>query len=226
MFGEALMTKVMLLSLVLLVSCNSEEAPQSPRQVGNLRDYNPISVQGNEFYSLCLKLGQKNDRLPSLSTAQAQYNFSYSQKNCTDEVMGASQDVTVTIEQMGGTYSFKPTTASNFGFTQIETPYEGSMKEICANAGALQSPLLVGSTGAVWFRMVSDDKCRPDANHYCVKLEKGSLDTRYNKYVVHTEEWIKFRLTGNNTGFFTERFLDTNANCPSGKKIQKHTVLK
>ncbi len=219
------MTKVLLLSLFILVSCN-EEAPVTPRgSLGSMREFLQESVDGREFLALCLKLGQKADRLPSLSTAQVEYNFSYSQKNCNDLELGASKDVTVTIDQIGGSYAFKTKDNSQFGFTQIETPSEGAMKEICANATALTNPLQAGPTGAIWFKKVNQENCRSDKDHFCVKIEKGSIDQTFNKYVIHTEELIRFRTTGNNTGFFVERYLDTAGNCTGGKRIQKKTTL-
>lgn len=220
------MTKVLLLSLFLFVSCNEETKVVNPSSVGSIREFLQVPVNSQPFLDLCLKLGQKADRLPGLSTAQVEYHFSYAQKNCQDSELGASQDVTVTIDQMGGNYFFSPTGASNFGFTQIETPTEGVMKEICANATALTNPLQTGTTGAVWFRRVNEDKCRSDSDHFCIKLEKGSLDSFTNRYVIHTEELIQFRLTGNNTGFFVKRYLDTAGNCTGGKRIQKETHLK
>ncbi|MCM2348448.1 MAG: hypothetical protein NDI69_00415 [Bacteriovoracaceae bacterium] len=220
------MTKVLLLSLFILVSCNQDTKVVTTSQLGSIREFLQVPVEGREFLDLCLKLGQKADRLPSLSTAGVEYNFSYAQKNCNDSEMGAASDVTLTIDQLGGSYFFKPTGNSNFGFTQIETPTEGVMKEICANATALTSPLQTGSTSAVWFRKVSEEKCRSDANHFCIKLEKGSLDSFSNRYLIHTEELIQFRLTGNNTGFFVKRYLDTAGNCNSGKRIQKEAFLR
>lgn len=211
-------------SLVFIASC-TEEGTQTPKSnLGSIREFIQVPVNGDEFANLCAKLEQKEDRLPSLSTAQAEYHFSYAQKNCSEAQLGAASEVSVTIDQLGGNYFFRPVGNATFGFKEIETSSEGIMKEICANVRALTNPLMTGSNSAIWFRKVNEENCRSDKNNICVKFEKGTIDG-YNRYSIHTEELIQFGLTGNNTGFFVKRFMNTVGNCNKGSSIQRQAVM-
>ncbi len=221
------MMKALLLvsSLVFFISCTVEEAPTPKSNLGSVREFLQVPVNGEEFAHLCSKLEQKESRLPSLSTAQAEYNFSYSQKNCNQPELGPASEVAVTIDQLGGNYFFRPVGNVSFGFKEIETSTEGIMKEICANVRALTNPLMTGSNSAIWFRKINQDNCRSDKNNICIKFEKGSVDN-YNRYAIHTEEIIQFSLNGNNTGFFVKRYLSTLGNCSTGSSIQREAVMQ
>lgn len=218
-------TLLFLSSLILFVSC-IEEGSETPKStLGNIREFLQVPVTGDDFANLCAKLEQKEGRLSTLSTAQAEYRFSYAQKNCNQSEMGARSTAVVTIDQLGGNYFFKPAGDSSFAFKEIETSSEGIMKEICANVRALTNPLMTGSNSAMWFRKVNEENCRSDNNNICIKFEKGSLDS-YNRYTIHTEELIQFALNGNNTGFFVKRFLSTAGNCSKGQIIQREAIMQ
>lgn len=218
-------TLSLVLTLGFLVSCTEEQAPTPKSNLGSIREFLQTPVSGNEFAYLCDKLEQKEGRLPSLSTAQVEYNFSYAQKNCADSQLGPASEVAVTIDQLGGNYFFRPVGNASFGFKEIETSTEGIMKEICANVRALVNPLMTGSSSAIWFRRVNEGDCRTDKNNICIKFEKGVIDN-YNRYAIHTEEMIQFSLSGNTAGFFVKRYLNTVGNCGKGQSIQRHAILQ
>jgi hypothetical protein len=223
------MIKFLLLPLLVFGACVSEpEQDQASGTVGVVRRYEPIviTVEDNQrIEAICRAISAKEDFLDILVTTVAEYDFTYTQKGCSETEPSSSKDVVTTIERSDSSYIFKSKNGEGFGFPDVETTSRGVMKEICQYQGALTSPIQTSRSGALWFTTFTDSKyCQSDANGICVHLQRGSIMDDLN-YSIHTNEWIKFKITNEKRGFFIERRFVSSANCPKGA-FEKRAVLK
>lgn len=222
------MSKFLLLPLLALVACVSE-TKQTPDSVGDIKRFEPIMVtfeDSERIQAICRALSSKEDLLSVLVTTGAEYTFSYTQKACNESELPTPKNVVTTIQRPDSNYIFKAKDNVTFGFADVETATKGVMREICQNVGSLMSPMQTSSTGAVWFTTFTPaDHCQSDANGMCIHIQRGSAVDSVN-YKIHTNEWIKFKLTNDKRGFFMERKLISSANCNSGKTFEKRAVLK
>lgn len=222
------MSKFLLLPLLALVACVSE-TKQTPDTVGDIKRFEPVMVtfEDNErIKAICHALSSKEDLLSVLVTTGTEYTFSYTQKGCNESETPTPKNVVATIQRPETAYIFKTKDNAPFGFTDVETATRGVMKEICQNVGNLMSPMQTSSTGAMWFTTFTPvDHCQSDANGMCIHIQRGSAVDNVN-YQIHTNEWIKFKLTNDKRGFFVERKLISSANCKGSKTIEKRASLK
>lgn len=222
-----LMKKFILLPLMAFVSCISE--PQKPQDtVGSVRKFEPlvVTVEDSErIQAICRALGSKEDLLSVLVSTGTEYKFSYSQKGCADRELPVAKIVTTTLKRSDSNFVFDSKNGESFGFPDVETTKRGVMAEICQNAGRLISPMQTSRSGAVWFTsFTASEHCQSDASGLCIHLQRGSVIDNVN-YKIHTNEWIKFKITNEKRGFFVERKLISSANCSKGS-IEKSAVLK
>ncbi len=208
------MTKFLFLPLIFLLSCVSEPA-KNPDSVGDTVPFQPATnLEDNErVKAVCKALANKENILNVLSSSGSEYTYSFSQKNCGEQVLPAAKDVVVKVGRSDNGYIFKPKNGEAFGFSDIETTSAGVMAEICKFGGTLESPITSGSTGAIWWTtFTASEHCSPGFGTLCVHLQRGnSVDGQ--RYRIHTNEWIKFKLFDSNEGFFIERKLISSAGC-------------
>lgn len=230
------MSKILLLvSFLALISCGDDKAkPQG--DVGGERQYEEVDAEFEDkinLQSICNALSNKEDVIDNLMNAGKDYVFSYAQKDCKEEKLPDSKTVATNIVKSESSYLFKPKNGEAFGFKNIETSKDGIMKHICReleldearDGDTIKSPMKTSSTGAIWFTTITDkNRCRPDESSICINIQRGSRASE-GKYKIHTNEWVKFRMTNPVRGFFTERMLITTASCSKGEIHQK-AVLK
>jgi hypothetical protein len=225
------MSKILLLPLFLFLSCvSSPETKQTAATVGTAKRFEPLMVSyedGERIKAICSALSTKEDQLDVLSTANTQYTFSYGQKGCADAKASAPKTIATTIQRTdGNNFVFKATGGDAFGFSDVETSTSGVMATICQNSSSLVSPLQTSKTGATWFTTyMGSELCKSDANHFCIHIQRGSTSNSLD-YNIHTNEWIKFRITNEKRGFFVERTLISSAGCSKKQTIEKTAVLK
>lgn len=221
---------LILMALILLVACGQVPNQSSGgEQIGQeIVQYSPQIVVGEDsdrINDICRAIAAKTDQLVILENTQ--YTFSYAEKSCASGSMSAYSDVRVAIEKPNSNYIFKIIGANSpFIFSNIETKDAGLMKEICDNAQSLTSPMQSGSSGVIWFTSLTRaTDCVSSSTHLCMQIERGSLvaGTSYKK---NTKEIIKFKISGENQGFFTERKQITTLSCPEGAQLVRHAILK
>lgn len=220
------MKSILILALMILfIGCNKEEEVKTPDT--EVRNFDPLMVDAQDqarLKTICDALDSKEERLPSLETSK--YIFAYSEKGCNDSNLGPESDVKVSIQREGTNYVFRKNYDENFSFPNVETSDVGVMSVICANIHDLRSPLQTSSKGAIWFTTITSQKqCASDYNSMCVNIQKGEVQSG-QRYTIHTQEWIKFKVQDERRGFFVERRMISQADCADGKKIEKYTRLK
>lgn len=223
------MSKILLLALFLVVSCNEEKATSDT--VGNLRRFEQVALQAGDakkVRAICAAMAAKEDILNILISNANEYHFQYAQKNCEDSKMPAMKTVVTTIQGFDPHYSFQSKNGVYFGFPMVETTSNGIMAEICTevfDGRTLESPMTTRS-GAIWFTTTtSTDHCKSSDKELCIHIQRGSHESN-NNYRIHTNEWMKVAMSGSKRGFFTERKLVSTASCPDKKKFEKKAVLK
>lgn len=224
------MSKFLLLGLFLLISCEGVEEKVSDT-VGDVRRFDPVVLKDSDFkkvYGICQALAAKEDVLNILISNAAEYTFQYGQKNCNESKMPALKDVITTIQGFDPYYTFQSKNGQHFGFPNVETKSNGIMAEICQKVfrqGTIESPMTTRS-GAIWFTTVTaSEHCKSDSKASCIHIQRGTLKSGYD-YKIHTNEWMKVSLSGNRTGFFTERKLISSASCDRKKTFEKRAVLR
>jgi hypothetical protein len=224
------MSRFLLLPFFLLfISCESEKV-KTPTTVGNVRRYAPLELRDADYskvFALCKAVAEKEGVLSVLVSSAQEYTFDYAQKDCATESYPPFKSVVTTIQGFDPYYNFQPKNGEIFGFQNVETTKNGIVSEICQSilSGDNRSPIRAG-TSAVWFTTTtSSEHCLGDANSYCIHVQKGSPVDNFN-YRIHTNEWMKVKITQPLRGFFTERKLVSSANCANGKTFEKRAVLK
>lgn len=222
------MFKILLLvCFITLISCKMEDQRMGDSTGGLIELVEGESMQPADaarLTAVCQALSFKSDQL-SVMTSQS-FVFSYSYKSCDSSKGGVPSMINVTLERPYGNYIFEATHGESFPFPDVETDKVGVLARACANIGNLTTAYRISETGAMWVTTVSDSKrCNPDAGNYCVHLQRGSLEGG-SSYRIHTNEWIKFKLTNPRRGFFTERTLVSTASCSNGKSMEKKVVLQ
>lgn len=223
------MTKFLFLPLIFLLSCVNEPA-KTPDSTGDTVRFQPITnLEDNErIKAVCKALSNKENVLSTLSNSGAEYTYGFSQKNCSEAALPEAKNVVVKIGRSDNGYIFKPKNGEAFGFTDIETANAGVMADICRFGGTLESPIVSGATGAVWWTtFTASEQCQPGLGTLCVHLQRGNSIDGAN-YKIHTNEWIKFKLFDNNEGFFIERKLVSTAGCKGIKrgKLEMRATLR
>ena len=222
------MNKILVLLSLFIISCVGDKET-SPGMVREVRRFEPLSVtfEDNErIQAICRALSAKEDLLSVITSSGLEYHFSYSQKGCSDNSLGTPKSVVTTIQRSDFGHIFKPKNNEEFGFPDVETFSKGVMAEICQSSGSLVNPIQTSRTGALWFTtFTSSASCQPDPNVICIHLQRGSVVDNLN-YKIHTNEWIKFKISKDKEGFFIERKLISSASCPDQGTIEKRATLK
>lgn len=222
------MSNLLMLSLFLLLSCVDEDVKTPPvvgRYISNIQVDDPID--NARVWELCKALGNKESRLHLLASSNTAYTFSYAQKGCSETALPVAQDIVVTIKGSYPVFTFQPTTNGEyFGPNEVETDNVGVMKEICNYGATLGSPVGQGSTGSIhWTTKATSENCKAQTGTICVYLQRGTA-ANGQRDLLHTEEWIKFQMTGPQEGFFLERKIKSNIGCKSKETFEIHARLK
>lgn len=212
--------------LALLVSSGCIKSSEETAPAVTTRRFDPISVAPEDQSRLkviCDALASKEERLPTLEGSE--YTFALAERGCNEAEPVEEKEIKVTIHREGSHHIFRRPTGENFAFSNVETATSGVMSVICANIHDLRSPLQTSSKGAVWFTTFANQRdCASDFNSMCIYLAKGEHVGDVN-YRVHSEEWIKFKVRDERSGFFIERRLVGSADCSEGKTMEKRARL-
>ncbi|HXH74235.1 MAG TPA: hypothetical protein VNJ08_04675 [Bacteriovoracaceae bacterium] len=222
------MKMIVLLSLLTLVSCSDLPDEVVEMESQELFRFEPEPVSASEelprIQAICDALKVKEERLPTMIGSS--YTLIFSEKTCADTAIGAEADVPVTIERPEIGFIFKKANGDTFAFPDVETSVRGSVSAICANIHQLSSPMLTSEKGAIAFTtFTSRVHCASDHDTICIHIKKGELVSGLD-YKVHSNEWLKFKTGTDKTGFYVERKIIANADCPTGKNIEKRARLK
>jgi len=198
---------------------------EEPVSRDEFRTFNqePLSTQDlANVKAICSALVQKEDLLSVLVANRADYVFSLQEKNC--EAEGLSPEMTIVTNLVGeGLYYFRPRVAPNFPFSNVETKTNGIMAAICAEPD--MSPLQTSPDTAIWFTTAASKHCKDQPDSVCIHISKGNYNSN-GEYKIHTNEWARFKVTGERQGFFTYRKLVSSYVCPEGKNIELRATLK
>lgn len=224
------MSRFIYLFLFVLVSCSEGPAPETT-SLGQEKSFEPLQVSQDDdyrFQMVCAALDSKNDSLRVLAPTSYNYTFAYSEKGCSSSNLGAPRDIRTKVVSSGTSYIFQMENNEPFYFSNVELSNEGLMAEICKNAGRITTPVQTSSSGALWFSFGMDSNdCQSDENGVCIYFQRGSaVRNKPNTYLIHTEEWVKFRMINPNRGFFTQRKIRSSASCNDGDTVEKMAVLK
>lgn len=217
-----------ILLLLVAVGCNKSNKNTKSNSLGKFTEFAPLEISpedNNMISTICGALSNKEDTLSVLVNSGLEYSFNYAEKNCSDSAAGATKKIVTTIETQNSSYRFRSKDGSQFGFSEVETTTQGVMKDLCANLGRLSSPMQSSSTGAIWFTTQSRSaNCTTDSNGICIFIQRGSIADS-QRYVIHSNEWIKFKVNNERRGFFTERKLVTSIGCSGGKTFERLATL-
>ncbi len=223
------MKHLLTLTLILVLAACNETSKTEEASPDKERRFEPVEISfedGRRIDAICRALTLKEELLPVLASGSTIYTFSYSKKNCADREASVPKAVATQISDSGGSYVFVPRNGDEFGFRDVETASKGALAQICQNTGRLQSPIQTSRQGATWFSSFqAGGECEADANHYCIYLERGILSDA-DTYQIHTREWIKFRITDEKRGFFTERKIVTSTGCSAGGTSVRSAKLR
>lgn len=220
------MSKLLLLPLLLLLSCEND-VEVAKDTVGQTREFLPVTIveDNTKMKAICDALSNKENILNVLTNSGNEYTFTYQQKGC-DDGLSAPKTVVTKISRASDGYIFKTKNGEDFGFIDVETYSHGVMADICGFEGTRESPIRSGANGAVWWSTyTSADECKAGFGTLCVALERGtSIDGK--KFKIHTKEIIKFKIFDDRQGFFLERKLTSSADCKNGSTVEMRAALK
>jgi hypothetical protein len=211
--------------LLMLAACGKlpDELTDDTRVT---RRYEPLTVTHEDqlrLRTICNALQHKADRLYYLIGST--YPFDYAEKNCGETDLSQPQQLQVSITLDRSDYIFRTVSGQAFPFPIIETPASGLMREMC-DQSQLTNPRRLSSGGALWFSLRGNTAtCRPDAQHLCLMIEKGSI-LQGDDFNIHTRESIRFRISDARRGFVVERHVRTRGDCPAGQMMEKKITLR
>ena len=215
-----------LMSLLTLAACEGDSVPKSD-SVNGVLEYIETPMEASDaarLRSICDALSAKEDQLSVLISSE--YTFDYSFKGCSDSALGTPKTIATTIQRPYGNYVFERTDGDGFAFPDVETSTKGVLARFCNQGANIVSPIRSSDTGAMWVTTVTDaGRCSAGSGAFCVRIQSGSM-TSPGYYQIHTNEWMKIKLTQPRRGFFIERTLVSSASCSSGKTVEKKVVLK
>jgi hypothetical protein len=226
------MSKLLILPLVMLISCVSDNSKPTEDNVGQLVEFSPLtSYENNERIKvICQALTRKEDQINELANSGSKYTFSYTEKGCGVSEFPAAKDIVVKLVRLDPRpdsrwYAFKAISGEVFSFEDVELASQGALADLCNFGATLESPIKT-STGALWWTTYVDSKdCNSGFGNMCIYLQRGtSVDGRM--YRIHTNEWIKFKVMGESDGFFLERKLVSTAGCSKGQELVRKAILK
>lgn len=223
------MSKIfILMTLIGLVSCSGEQPV--PGDVGDTKIFEPVVIQddGPRAQVICDAIAANEGMLNVLVASNKEYSFTYAQKGCDDESLSESKVVPTRILKNGTSYYFSPKNGEAFGFSTVETSKDGVMQVLCNQSQILESPVRAApnSKTAIWWTTFTDPvHCQSGFGNICINIQTGTSSDGYN-YKIHTSEWIKFKVSDDNQGFFIERKLISKAGCKKGKTLEMRAKLK
>lgn len=221
---------ILLLNLILcLVSCVPSESQDESFSLEGVIRFEPLEVTAQDserIRLICNALLEKEDMLNIFVDSGREYVFDYGQKGCLETTFPPLKKVTTTIQRSEMNYLFRARENDVFGFPDVETTSKGVLRQICANTQNLINPLQTSSSGALWFStFTASEHCQSDAEGICIHLQKGNVvDDFY--YRIHTNEWLKIKLTTDKRGFFSQRKLLSTLGCSENGYIERRAVLK
>ena len=221
------MMKLVFVALFVIAGCVGEET-KTTTNGKEVRNYEPEPASdavASRIQIICNALSYKQDRLGVLINTE--YTFAYSEKGCSKSGKSseAPKPVRVSIQRSNIDYVFKSINGETFNFSEVETSTSGMMKEICSNITGLMNPIQTSPTGAIWFDIYTNNNdCASSSDAYCIQVKRGSVIDG-TSYAIHTNEWMKVKISGTDKGFFTERKVASTANCPDGQFIQRSAQL-
>ena len=222
------MLKLIFLPFVLFLSCVSEHSEKASNSVGQGRDERAVTnLEDNErVAAVCKALANKENVLDVLVSARTEYTFSFSQKGCNEASLPVASDIKVKMARSGDEYIFRPVSNEvDFGFQDVEIFSSGAMAEICGFAGTLESPILTPPNGALCCTTFTpSEHCQAGFGSNCVQLSRGTWNGQ--RYILHTEEWIKFKIYNDKEGLFIERKLISSAGCQGKRTFEMKAILK
>jgi hypothetical protein len=175
---------------------------------------------------ICAALRAKEGMIGVLMSQQ--YAFEQSEKSCSDSALSSPKVVSTRIKKIGAeSYAFEAMNGE-FSFTNIETANDGIMKAICEkDPYYLESPVVDDKTKTAlyWTTFTDQQRCRSGYDALCVHLQIGVIGQNYSAKI-HTNQWIKFKTADSQVGFFTERYMVTNAGCPKKQTREIKAILK
>jgi hypothetical protein len=218
---------ILIMTLFVVSSCSP--VPSDNTTIGKIRRFEPLAVTVEDterMKRICLALSAKEDLLSTLVLSGEKYDFTYSEKGCLDKTISSSKMITTKIVKNEGNYIFKASDNETYFFSDVETTSKGVMSEICKNLSGLTSPVQTSSSQALWFTsFISGQDCQADENTICIHLQSGSVMEDGLSYRIHTNQWLKFKVTNGRLGFFTERKLITSLTCSGIETLEKRVGL-
>jgi hypothetical protein len=210
-----------LLLLLMIVACG--KVSQKTAVLGDTQKFEPITPDNStlsQMQSICSAIAYKTQFLDSNTNV---YTFDFSQKSCTDSNLGPSAPVAVTIIRNLTNYNFRKSDGSLFGF-DVESSTTGVMGTICSTITSLKNQILTSDNVLIGIATtgISAADCSPNANEVCLYISKASPGTTTGEYIVHTKEWLRFKVANDKTGFYLERKRISQSDCaPNQQTIQK-----
>lgn len=219
------MKKMIFLSLLVLSACGKVKLEDSNPQ-NDESGYFPLAVEGEELRKITLVCDSLKYKERRMSTG-IDFTFGQSQKGCKQDKFPTLTDMAVTTMQPNGEYIFMPSNGiGSVLFPDVETSNKGVMAKVCDEIDRLMTPMQLSSDLVLNINTNDTKYCNDDdGNHVCINLDRGPFVSG-TAYKILTREFIKFKISGGNQGYFVERRSIADANCAPGEKLEKWAVMR
>lgn len=214
---------IFLVAMLALVSCGEMQEDPGLGQGGEKIPLTPRFLKGTEEGDLigqvCDALLSKEAVLNEMRQSRIQFPMTYQWSPCEGNVQEMAK--TYFIGQASvGEYSFVESNGMLAPLPAVETSSAGEMKEICRNRNDLVSPVYSGGRQAYSFAVLPSIRgCVTDSNHVCIHISKGLIQDDRESFLATELHWIRFRVTGNQQGFYTQRIKRMiTPQCPKGEE--------
>lgn len=193
------------------------------------------SSEHTKIKAVCDAIKRKSIVLSSM--VNTTYKFSGTIKSCTDGAFTNSNDYIVKlVDNTSGGYKFVED-SEMFYFSEVESVNQGTLSLICSKIDKLVMPIKVGTTvteaGANLLYVTTDgisgSDCTAITDETCLKIETAIIDSSSTKELmarVQSREWVRFRLNGTMSGFFTFRKKISENGCAEGQISGRTATLK
>lgn len=216
------MTRFLLLSLFLSVSCGKIQPLTNSGSGGDPKEISPRFLRGTaeeaELQSVCAALEGKESVLEEMRTLRRVLSVDYGFRNCSGTRFNFKKSASVNAVSFGE-YVFVEPSNSLLAIPGAETLSSGVMKEICAQRKDLISPIVSGRRVISYAAFPGFENCPSGNGEVCVQVTYGEMNSDGKTFTPSELHWVSFKTSGSQKGFYGSRMKRTfPENCPNGEE--------
>lgn len=210
--------KLLLLSILVLgAACGKYEVVPNSSKIGEKLSVSSLSsLDRSNLQSICNALGSRS------TVANSTLSFETFEGDCEGNTI-TNGVVQTTVQQSGTDFVLKrKTTGQDFVFSDLESPTQGLLKDICSNIAGVENPVQSGSEQVTYTTTGPDiAECGVQSEQLCVVVKRASQQN--GEYIVHTKDFMRVKVSdasrSGKLGYFTFRKKISKSYCGLNEQL-------